>query len=149
MISATEDIPGIALNSPSITLRMDSTLEIKRNIRKIRSIRRTENAPDAGTNEIATIIKSKIFHEDLKKETLNAISFRIISTVNIAMAVLSRKVRIEPYSAIIDLEDSTPRVIALNIITQRMKFLNLLDSTRFLILFCMMIYSNINLKFLR
>jgi hypothetical protein len=61
-----ELIPGIARNKASTTKRKDEIREIKRNIRKIRIIRNTENTVLDGIKEIPIIKKSNTFQPFLE-----------------------------------------------------------------------------------
>ena len=117
MIVPTDNMPGIEMNIACIILRIDGTIDKSLKVLKILKALKTENGPDAGIKETATIIKSKTFHPSLKKLNLYTESFPINSNVKIIKATLSIRDKINPYFNVILALVSSPSVKAFIIIT--------------------------------
>jgi hypothetical protein len=108
--------------NPSTTRRNRGAVEITRNTRNIRNARRTVNDPPVGTNDTATTNVSKMFHQFVKNRNRYAMSFSASSTTKIKRHTLSNDWISPPKFDITVSDVSRPKMIALNMITQIMKF---------------------------
>ena len=114
----TDKMPGIEINIACIILFIEGTIESNRRVLKILKALKTEKGPEAGIKDTTTIIKSKTFQPSLKNFNLYTKIFIISSIVKIVNAILSTIDKNTPYSNLISALVSSPRVIALIIITR-------------------------------
>jgi hypothetical protein len=127
----TDIIPGIEINIACIILFIEGTIESNRNVLKILKALKTEKGPEAGIKDTTTIIKSKRFHPSLKNFNLYTEIFKISSIVKMLNAILSIIDKNPPYSNLISALVSSPRVMALIIITKVIKVIKKLFSIIF------------------
>ena len=127
----TDKIPGIEINIACIILFIEGTIESNRRVLKILKALKTEKGPEAGIKDTITIIKSKTFQPSLKNFNLYTKIFTISSIVKIVNAILSMIDKNTPNSNLISALVSSPRVIALIIITRVIKVIKILFSTIF------------------
>ena len=118
----TDKMPGIEINIACIILFIEGTIESNRRVLKILKALKTEKGPEAGIKDTTTIIKSKTFQPSLKNFNLYTKIFTISSIVKIVNAILSMTDKNTSYSNLISALVSSPRVIALIIITPECLF---------------------------
>ena len=136
----TEAIPGRAVINPSTTRRNRGAVIITRNTRNIRNARRTVNDPPVGTSDTATTYVSKMFHQFVKNRNRYAMSFDASSTTKIKRYTLSNDWISPPKFDITVSDVSRPKMIALNMITQIMKFRTCVLSMNFVSLVMVQLY---------